>query len=93
MYLNTDKPTSLKFVAVVCAVLCSVVLLAGNLMPRRTPEPPVVEAPGFWELLPDSSRYGYRASRTRVPGGWLVKGEQNKSMAFVPDREHQWKLE
>lgn len=42
-----------------------------------------------WEAI-DSDTF-----RLKVPGGWLVKayGRSAPSICFVPDLDHEWKLE
>lgn len=31
--------------------------------------------------------------RAKVPGGWLVKGQTDQGLCFVPDPQHEWKVQ
>ncbi len=52
---------------------------------------------GFkWELIDNCQHEG--TSRAKVPGGWIVvhwfdeNGTSSESMVFVPDINHEWKI-
>jgi hypothetical protein len=48
-----------------------------------------------WEVICYNQDKSYNTSRAEVFGGWLVKvyGEDESSLTFVPDPNHEWSLE
>jgi hypothetical protein len=57
----------------------------------KKPEQPKPIMP--WEPIDINVNEDRKILRSPIPGGWLVIYETGESITFVPDPNHDWKLQ